>query len=619
MSFPPSPGTLPRDPDQVQTATLASRTPGRFTGPEASADAVVIVITYNSARDIVALLDSLRPETEDLTLRVLVADNASSDGTLALVRDQYPDTVAFTTGGNVGYSAGINAALLRAGDADAVVVLNPDLTVQRGSLKRLKHRLREAHAGVVVPLLLHQGATTLHSLHREPSISRALGDAMLGRRMPHRPGWLAGTDYDPESYAHAHTVEWATGAALMVRRSLADRLEWDETYFLYSEETDFFRRVRMLGSTIWYEPTAVMTHIGGGSGSSPQLNALLSVNRIRYVRKYHSSAYAAVFHSAVVFSESLRCWKPERKGVLRTVLDEDRWSSLPGPSREDSAPFPSGAVIIPAHNEAIVISRALAPLASLAASRQIEIIVVCNGCTDKTAQIARSFEGVTVLEIDQASKPAALNAGDAAASRWPRLYMDADVQIGPTAVGGVFKALSSGGPLAARPVVRYDLRGAHPLIHSYYRTRLRLPSARNGLWAGGVYALSEQGRQRFKDFPDLTSDDLFVDRLFAPEEKVVLDGEPVVFRPPRTLKDQLAVLHRVNRGNAEQNGPAGEYSTARSTFAEVLRSIRGPLSAANAAVYLGFAVAGRQGAMRSRVWERDESSRRSDEGETVRS
>ena len=54
-------------------------------------------------------------------------------------------------------------------------------------------------------------------------------------------GW-PGTDYAPESYAHPHPVDWATGAALMVRRSLADSLEWDETYFLYSEETDFFRR-----------------------------------------------------------------------------------------------------------------------------------------------------------------------------------------------------------------------------------------------------------------------------------------------------------------------------------------------------------------------------------------
>ena len=76
-----------------------------------------------------------------------------------------------------------------------------------------------------------------------------------------------------------------------------------------------------------------------------------------------------------------------------------------------------------------MIARTLAPLAPLAAARQLEIIVACNGCTDETARIARGFDGVTVLELEQPSKAAALNAGDAAASHWPRLYVDADVQI----------------------------------------------------------------------------------------------------------------------------------------------------------------------------------------------
>ena len=100
---------------------------------------------------------------------------------------------------------------------------------------------------------------------------------------------------------------------------------------------------------------------------------------------------------------------------------------------------------------------------------------------------------MTVLELPQPSKTAALNAGDAAASHWPRLYLDADVQIGPGTVGDVLSALASGHVLAARPAVRFDLQGAHPLVHSYYRTRMQLPTTRSGLWGGGVYGLS-QGR-----------------------------------------------------------------------------------------------------------------------------
>ncbi|MGO4191596.1 glycosyltransferase [Arthrobacter sp. YAF17] len=596
------------------------RTPGRFTGSDGSADAAVVVVTYNNAGDIDRMLQGLRAETADLTLRVLLADNSSRDGTLAIVRETHPDVIAFATGGNLGYAAGINAALQRAGDAEAIVVLNPDLTVGRGCLKAMLHRLRSSNAGAVVPRILAEDGATSPTLHREPGISRALGDAFLGRRVAGRPGWLASTDFHPESYAHAHTADWASGAALMVNRRLADAVAWDESFFLYSEETDFFRRLRICGGTVWYEPSATVTHEGGGSGTSAGLHALMAVNRIRYIRKYHSPAYATVFRGAVALAELLRCWKPERRGALRTVLDERSWTDLPGPGRDaadsaDSGGFPQGSVIIPAHNEAAVIARTLAPLAPLAAAQQLEVIVACNGCTDRTAVIARGFDGVTVLELEQSSKASALNAGDAAASQWPRLYLDADVQISPDAVRAVFAALSSGPVLAARPAARFDLQDAHPLIRSYYRTKLRLPSARAGLWGAGVYGLSREGRQRFRQFPGLTGDDLFVDRLFEPAEKAVLDVEPVVVRPPRTPKDQVAVLRRVYRGNAEQNGGhGGGHSTAGHTLAEVARSIRSPLSAAHALVYVAFAVAGRRGSRRPGEWERDTSTRQPAEG-----
>lgn len=606
----------PARPDSLTTSDPAPRTPDHFTGPDGAADAVAIVVTYNSAGCVGALIESLRAETNDLTLRVVVADNSSSDGTLEFVRSEHPDVQAFATGGNLGYSGGINAAMRRAGEAAAVVVLNPDLTVDRGSLKKLMQRLLASQAGAVVPRLLNPSGQTSLSLFREPTIPTAVGDALLGRRAPSRPDWLSGTDLSPESYAHAHTVDWATGAALMIRRPVADSLTWDESYFLYGEETDFFRSLRTIGETVWYEPAAVMSHAGGASGSSSQLNALLAVNRVRYIRKYHSAAYSAVFHGVVAFSELLRCWKPDRRGVLQTVLDERRWAALPGPSSEtakftDDGGIPHGSVIIPAHNEASVIARTLAQLAPLAAAGQLEVIVACNGCTDDTAAIARRFEGVTVLEMPQPSKTAALNAGDAAATSWPRLYLDADVQISPETVGDVLNALGSGQVLAARPAVRFDLHDVHPLIHSYYRTRLRLPMASSGLWGGGVYGLSQEGRQRFQQFPDLIADDLFVDRLFEPREKAVLDVAPAVVCPPRTPKDQVAVLHRVYRGNAEQRGGQGSPGH---TLSEIVRTVRGPLSAGHALVYVGFALAGRRGNARPGAWERDASTRQPIDG-----
>jgi hypothetical protein len=347
---------------------------------------------------------------------------------------------------------------------------------------------------------------------------------------------------------------------------------------------------------------------------------LLAVNRVRYIRKYHSSAYAKVFHGAVILSELLRCWKPDRRGVLRTVLDEGSWTDLPGASKDSIVGyFPRGSVIMPAHNEAGVIARALSPLAPLAASRLVEVIVVCNGCTDNTAEIARRFDGVTVLESTAASKPSAMNAGDAAASEWPRLYLDADVEITTGALRELFLALAPGGLLAGRPNARYDLAGAHPLIRAQYRARTRLPSNATSLYSAGAFALSKEGHLRLEEFPEVLADDLYVDRLFSAAEKAVLDVEPVIVRPPRTLKDHLAVMRRICRANAQVNRMEGQRSSTARTVSELIRSVRGPLSAVDALIYAGFAIAGRKGARVQRPgWERDDSSRRSSADEPRR-
>ena len=212
----------------------------------------MIVVTYNSADCLGALIASLRAETIDLTLRVVVADNSSSDGTLEFARSQHPDVLAFATGGNLGYSGGINAAMRRAGDAATVVVLNPDLTVERGSLASMMQRLQASQAGAVVPRLLNSSGQTSFSLYREPTILTAVGDALLGRRAPSRPDWLAGTDFSPESYAHPHTVDWATGAALMVRRALADSVPWRVLLPLWRRDRFLPKRADH-GETVWYE------------------------------------------------------------------------------------------------------------------------------------------------------------------------------------------------------------------------------------------------------------------------------------------------------------------------------------------------------------------------------
>ncbi|MGY4648091.1 CelD/BcsL family acetyltransferase involved in cellulose biosynthesis [Mycobacterium sp. URHB0021] len=273
-----------------------------------------------------------------------------------------------------------------------------------------------------------------------------------------------------------------------------------------------------------------------------------------------------------------------------------------------------GAVIIPAYNEASVIKRTLAPLSAAAVDGVIELIVVCNGCVDDTAAVARSVPGVRVVELEQGSKPAALNAGDESATLWPRLYLDADIQISAAAVFAVFDRLARGDVLAARPVCRYDTDGASALVRSFYRARTRIPQHGRAMWGAGAYGLSAEGHRRIGAFPMVTSDDLYVELHFDQAEKAVVATEPSVVKTPTDTKSLLAILRRGRRGTAELSTPGQgpemrKREASAGTAAAVVRTIRGPQSAVDAAVFLGMALAKRRGPRRARGWERDESSR----------
>jgi exopolysaccharide biosynthesis WecB/TagA/CpsF family protein len=604
---PPAYRAVRKPPRPERPARIAT---GRFLPESEPAEIAIAVVTYNSARHFPALIESLRAEAEELRLRVIVADNGSTDATRDLVA-AHPDIITVETAGNRGYATGINIALQRAGEAEAVLVLNPDLEVERGALKEMLQRLRMPDVAAVVPKVLEPDGTVYTSLRREPTIGRAVGDALMGSRLANRPAFLSEIDTNAESYQHAHRVEWATGAAVLMRREVAKVAgRWDARFFLYSEETDYFRRLRDLGFEIWYEPQAVVRHDRGGSGTSSDLAALMAVNRVRYVRKHRPRGYAAAFHSAVILNEALRSYNRQHRDTLRVLLEPTSWRRLPHATHwptEHRTP-PIGAVIIPAHNEAAVIARTLRLIAPLAATGTIEVIVACNGCTDRTAAIARQFRGVRVVEIERPSKAAAMNAGDAVATAWPRLYVDADVEIHPGAVAAVFAELATGRTLAARPAFRYDTTGATTLVRSYYRARQRMPSSDESLWGAGAYALSEAGHARLGEFPNAIADDSIVDALFVLGEKTVVATEPVRVRTPRSLAGLLAILTRQRRGNLS----APVQSTTTTTVIEMLSSIRGPSGLIDAAVYAALTAVGRSRARRAVVtsaWERDESSR----------
>lgn len=259
-------------------------------------DLAVVIVAYNSARVIGDLLDSLPTALGDLTADVVVVDNSSSDGTAALVRERGERVVESA---NVGFAAGINRGVREAADAPAVLVLNPDVRLRPGSVPPLVAALRRPGTGIVAPRILEADGTLFRSLRREPSLARAMGLNRTGS-----PFFSEYVD-DAADYSRPGVSDWALGAVLLFSRECFDALGgWDETYFLYSEETDFCLRARDSGYLTRYEPESVAVHLGGGSGQDERTHAMQILNRVRLYRRRHSAAAAWAYYGLTVASES---------------------------------------------------------------------------------------------------------------------------------------------------------------------------------------------------------------------------------------------------------------------------------------------------------------------------
>jgi glycosyltransferase involved in cell wall biosynthesis len=217
---------------------------------------------------------------------------------------------------------------------------------------------------------------------------------------------------------------------------------------------------------------------------------------------------------------------------------------------EDRCTNPT-SIVIPAHNEQDVLARLLSKLLDGAAPREFEIVVVCNGCTDGTAQIAAMFgSDVHVVEVPQPSKRDALRRGDAEASHLPRLYIDADVEIGYADIRALVAALSTD-ILAAAPSRVIPREHVAALVRGYYDVWEQLPHVRGGLFARGVIALSAAGYARTSRLPQLMSDDLAMSEAFAAEERAVVAEATVIVHPPRTWRDLIRRRIRISTGNTQ--------------------------------------------------------------------
>ncbi len=280
---------------------------------------------------------------------------------------------------------------------------------------------------------------------------------------------------------------------------------------------------------------------------------------------------------------------------------------------------PSASVIVPAYNEENVIGRCIESILLGARPGEFEVIVVCNGCRDATAGRARAFEGqgVRVIETDIASKTNALNLGDAAASAYPRFYVDADIQVTPQALRQVIRVFETNSQIKlSAPKARVDLSRSDLWVRSFYRVWTRLPYFSNSLIGSGVYAFSKEGRARFVEFPDIIADDEYARRMASPEERLSADCEFVI-TAPRNLSSLVNIQTRARAGTyqLEQRFPELTENRGTTSATSVATIAKTPSMWLDAPIYLGVMFAAKVRAHRKlsgagvHAWNRDETAR----------
>jgi len=293
--------------------------------PLTSGATAVVIVTYNSGDVIADCLDSLPKALCGLeTAAVLVVDNASTDDTAAVVAAHGGALRArfVPLEGNLGYASAINHARRLAPPYDLLLVLNPDTVLEPGSVQRLAAALSAPGRGIAVPRLVGLSGDSTMSLRREPTLGTAVGDAVLGGDRAARWGWGERIQRR-ERYAHAGAIDWATGAVALIRADCDESVgDWNESFFLYSEETDFMLRAQDAGFATWYVPDAVVYHRGGESANAPELWALVMRNKARLYSSRHGRLASALYFSTLLVGELARAGfgKPRSRAAVRGML-----------------------------------------------------------------------------------------------------------------------------------------------------------------------------------------------------------------------------------------------------------------------------------------------------------
>ena len=252
----------------------------------------IVIVSWNVEELLAACLRSINVNKGDLEVEVIVVDSASQDGTVAMVREQFPHVTMLAQADNVGFPLGNNIGLAQA-SGDYLLLLNPDTEIVGDALQTMVSYLSaHPHVGMIGPELLNTDRSHQSSRRRFPTLLTGIFESTWLQTCAPRHILR---DYYMEDTRDEEIVsaDWVNGACMLTTRDVYERVGgMDPGYFMYSEELDWCRRIKDAGYDITYLPTAKVLHHQGKSSEQAVTHRHINFNRakLRYFRKFHGRA-----------------------------------------------------------------------------------------------------------------------------------------------------------------------------------------------------------------------------------------------------------------------------------------------------------------------------------------
>ena len=250
----------------------------------------VSIVSYNSADEIAAAIDSVLQYTHGVAVSVVIADNASEDNTVALLRERYPQVTVLEMGGNLGFGAAHNRAIATV-DSEYHVVMNPDITFDSDVLSALAAYLDENETAVLATPLILNADGSVQAVPRVLPKRRYMFAGQLERFGGVFRRWRDEYTRRRETFDVPTAIAFCTGCFMMVRTATLKEVGgFDDRFFMYMEDADLSRRLARHGALMLVPDVKVTHRWEKASGKSGKFLKIHLQSMRRYFKKWRKAA-----------------------------------------------------------------------------------------------------------------------------------------------------------------------------------------------------------------------------------------------------------------------------------------------------------------------------------------